>query len=270
MGINTLLDVKHYILRRYHMLLKPGKYRFAELAELCGTSRTTAEKFPDRYQLEETQVLYNGREVSGVVLDHEKIDRISQDYPRVAKGVTEHELKPYATQPLPLLNTNDALVEELRNRIKSLENDISQIDVDKTRIFNVNTQLQIENAGLISDKKILENKVIGLEDQIETLRTALSEAQKRAESEAERAKGFNNQLANAHAKLQKIPDPKQMDDYMSNMQHALDKHMQAVEERLKLQQKETVIKVEQPEQESIGTPKKGFKIPFTKFRLQAE
>jgi len=252
------------------MLLKPGKYRFAELAELCGTSRTTAEKFPERYQLEETSVLYNGREVSGVVLDHEKIDRISQDYPRVLKGFKEPEVKSYATQPLSLSNANDPLVEELRNRIKSFENDISQITSEKTKISNANTQLQIENAGLISDKKALDIKVMGLEDRINDLKIALSEAQKRANAAEESAKGINNQLANAHAKLQKVPDPKQMDEYMANMQAALDKHMKAVEERLKLQQKETVIKVEQPEQESIGTPKKGFKIPFTNFWIQAQ
>ncbi len=238
------------------MLLKPGKYRFAELAEICGTSRTTAEKFPDRYQLEETQVLYNGREVSGVILDHDKIDRIAQDYPRVLKGMQDQNIPSYVTPPQAISNSNDVLLDELRERIKSLEG-------EKTQIKDNETDLKVENAGLKSE-------VEGLKNQIETLKTALSEAQKRADAESTRASGLNNQLGNAHTKLQKLPDTRQIEDFMTNMKSAFEKHIEAVEERLKLQQKETVIKVEQPEQESIETSKKGFKIPFTNFWIQAE
>jgi len=208
------------------MLLKPGKYRFAELAEICGTSRTTAEKFPTRYGIAETTVLYNGREVSGVDLKHEDIDTISKDYPRVLTGdLTAFQL-PIETPVKEESKGNDALVEELRNRINAQKDEISQLKEDKqetesklSEARDTISELRTTIATLEADARVYLKDAESNAKLIEQYEARIAELKEQVASERSRADAFNNQIA-GQANI--VQQSKSADAYFKELKEQLD------------------------------------------------
>jgi chromosome segregation ATPase len=160
------------------------------------------------------------------------------------------------------------IIDNYEVRIKELSDRITRAEADNHEKSQKIESLNHQISDLKEERTGYKTKVEGLQNQIDTLKTALEEAQKRANSEESRANSFNNQLGNANAKLQKLPDQNKLEDIQQNMMLAFEKHMAAVEERLKLQQKEIAIKVEQEQQEPIKTEPKGF--AFFGFRISKE
>lgn len=58
-------------------LLEPGKeYRLNELAEIVGKTRTTIDRYIERFQLKVTTTIYMGKTVQAVILTEQNIDQI--------------------------------------------------------------------------------------------------------------------------------------------------------------------------------------------------
>lgn len=162
------------------------------------------------------------------------------------------------TQPQPQVIAPDyqMVIDNYEVRIKELLERITKSEADNEEKTQKLDALNQQISDLKEERTGYKKEAEGLQKQVDTLTTALEEARKRANSEESRANSFNNQLGNANAKLQKLPDQNKIEDIQRNMMSAFEKHMAAVEERLKLQQKEIAIKVEQEQQEPVKTPRK--------------
>jgi chromosome segregation ATPase len=176
-------------------MLKPGKCRIIELAEECSVSRTTAEKFIDRFSLTETSVLFNGREVAGVDLTEEDIQRIGRDYPRVLKGYEDYNASEVISNLQPYHTTSDALVQELRYRIESLEAENKSLHVSLAdwKVIEAKLSGELEQA-----KTLNEQLALRLEDKDNLITSLKSEA----EAQKLRAETLNNQVATNNAMVQ--------------------------------------------------------------------
>lgn len=176
-------------------MLTPGKYRIIELASRCGVSRTTAEKFIQRYDIPETIVSYNGREVAGVELSFEKIETIAKDYPRVLQGNQEGMSNPIETPVIYKEDDNNTLIEDLKERINTAESEKSQAlrDVSDKRV---------EIAILEGEVKRLEDIVKQLEARLLDKDALIESSKAEADAQKSRAESFNNQIASYNSLVQ--------------------------------------------------------------------
>lgn len=134
------------------MNLKPGEYRYSELAELCGVSRTTAEKFKDRYALTEVLILYSGREVKGVRLSEENCTNILKDIQRDTQGVSQIGSIPFKesldTDEVPITKISNLIDRVLQQseRIVEAERELAQ---KSSELMVLNRELESRNSAIV-------------------------------------------------------------------------------------------------------------------------
>jgi uncharacterized protein (DUF3084 family) len=134
------------------MSLQPGPYRIGELVSMAKVTRTTVDKWEERYSLEKTFVEYEKRDVAAYVLTEESIARILKDYPSIEKGVEtdQHKGLNTGTQPgetsdsrglktqVDQLTTQvNSLIEELktvRDELKEAESRAAKAEVRAARM----------------------------------------------------------------------------------------------------------------------------------------
>jgi len=203
-------------------MLETRPYRFAELAEILGVSRSTAEKFPARYGLEEVEISYLGRPVGGVSLTSEQIEKIYKDYPKLLpnqKGIdTTNDSNDvlYDTH----LNT---VIGEYRDRIATLESTINTLQIDLSSAKEALSEQRITAARLEKDReknehiiKQMELRLLEKEETINTLKETIAAERARAESEKSRGDGFSNQISNLNSKLQLSKGSEDLETLMQN------------------------------------------------------
>ena len=112
----------------YNMLktsLQPGKeYRLNELADLIGKTRTTIDRYVERFNIKMTTIIHLGKQVQAAVLTEENIRQILElnpDVETLGDNVGDHLFKPSVAT---LLKQDDNLlqqVESLREKLHLTE-----------------------------------------------------------------------------------------------------------------------------------------------------
>jgi chromosome segregation ATPase len=250
------------------MLLKSGKYRFAEVAQMFHVSRTTAEKYPERYGAPETTVLYNGREVSGIELTHELIETISKDRDREMQGGFIAKPSQNETLVKEESHGNDALIIELRNRINGLENVISQLEEQlqeerekvsgardtiselRATVATLEADARASLKELESHSKLVDQYEARLQEKDKTI----SSLEAQVQSERSKADSFNNQIRGLNDKLQTTRNSSTNGDIERWMEAAYEKQKHEIAQMLAHK-----LQIEVKEAQKIQE-KKGFRL----------
>lgn len=113
-------------------VLSPGIYRIAELSDLLGVSRSSVERYIDRYTLETQTIMHLNKPTKGVVLDDEQAALLSQvsahahtfrdvqHTPMNRSGLTTNAPEPPMSNHPP----EPPAVAELREKIDSLQSQL--------------------------------------------------------------------------------------------------------------------------------------------------
>jgi hypothetical protein len=180
--------------------LQPGEYRYAMLAELCGVSRTTAEKFKERYGLTETMIPYNGREVKGVVLTAENCRQIQEDLTGVQQGVVQplQQIVPGVAQggAQPYAQSFQRVAEPLAPGGSLLENRFLELS---ERVLALSEEL-IETKTELAQKS---SELIILNREMESRNTAL----KRYKDDEEERRRLERENAELRAQIRALTQP---------------------------------------------------------------
>lgn len=102
-------------------VLEPGIYRIKQLSDLLGVSRTTIDRYIERFSLPLEEVHHGGKPVKGIVLDQESIEKIQTAIQTGATGASELLLNPSNTHEHPL---NEQL-ENMRKQVQTLEKSLA-------------------------------------------------------------------------------------------------------------------------------------------------
>jgi|GEM_PF-6004734 len=221
------------------MAIQPGRYRIPELALRAKVTRTTVDKWQERYELEKVLVEHEGREVAAYVLDEEKLAKILKDYPALDNGVDD----PNTSRVSMGYHSNDnrdsielnskievltTQCEDLKVRMQQLQDENQQLKQIVESVRSENVQEKIKSAKLEKDVERLEalNSQLDIrltekDDRIENLKDHI-------ESEKSRAESFNNQIRGLNDKLQVVRGNDSAEDMERWMQAAYEKQKQEI------------------------------------------
>jgi predicted transcriptional regulator len=118
--------------------LTPGTYRLSELAEILGVSRTSVDRYIERYSLELTTITHLNKPVKAVILNEQDIEQITTvntqgvntvETTRVNKG------NPQQTPPgSPGEQTLFTQEQTLFNQVLELQKELTQEKVERARL----------------------------------------------------------------------------------------------------------------------------------------
>ena len=156
--VTPLVDTPH-VNGVHTPVIEPGNYRITELAEILSVSRTTIERYIQRYSLETARLSFQNKVVRGVHLDEEKAALLSQligmgergSYGGACTGVTP-----------PGTTMGERGMTPLAEQVETLQEQVHQLEIERAR-------LETELKRIADLERLIESK----DSEISTLKTSL-------------------------------------------------------------------------------------------------
>lgn len=149
--------------------LSPGIYRLSELAEILGVSRTSIDRYIERFSLDLTTVVHLNKPVKAIVLTEENIQQLNgmgtQGLNNLVKPHSNPD-EPVEQPPvLPDVQTGES---PLFKQVVELQRELTETKVEKARIEG--------------EMKRVQEVISSQRETIDTLKTSLMLEAKRAET----------------------------------------------------------------------------------------
>lgn len=143
--------------------LQPStEYRLSELAEMIGKTRTTIDRYIERFSIKTTSVIHLGKKVQAAVLTEENIKQILSLQPEIEESHNSH-LNPGYNNASQMFKQHDNLLEQ----VDTLREKLHKAELEKTSFKERLTGLENELRRADDQIEILKQTNISLQNTLQ-------------------------------------------------------------------------------------------------------